>query len=147
MNPPFLDHCAELLGTLGTVRTRRMFGGWGLYADGTFVALIVRDRLYLKTDEATRDGFAAAGCEPFVHTAPGRPVTTSYWSAPPAALESAAAMAPWARDALGAALRARAGGTAASATARSSPRSRPSRPRAVATEPGAASAPRRPRRG
>jgi DNA transformation protein and related proteins len=38
--PLFVDHCAELLAPLGAVRVKRMFGGWGLYVDDIFLALI-----------------------------------------------------------------------------------------------------------
>ena len=105
---PYLDHCLELLGSLGTPRAGRMFGGHGIYLDGIFIALITGHRLYLKTDAATRPVFEAAGCRPFVFEAGGKPVTVSYWSAPDGALESPAQMQPWARLALDAALRARA---------------------------------------
>ena len=60
-----VDHCVELLSALGSVRSRRMFGGHGLYIDGLFCALILADRLYLKTNIETRPRFEAAGCEPF----------------------------------------------------------------------------------
>jgi len=106
--PPFVDHCLELLAPLGRVHARRMFGGWGLYADGLFVALIAADRLYLKTDAGSRERFAAAGCEPFVYSADGKCVTLGYWTVPPEALDAPALMQPWARLALQAALAARA---------------------------------------
>jgi DNA transformation protein len=105
---PFVAHCTELLGSLGPVRSRAMFGGYGFYADGMFVALIAFDRLYLKADEHTRERFAAAGGEPFVYAGKGKPVTMSYWTVPPEAMESPALMAPWARLALQAALAANA---------------------------------------
>ena len=85
-----------------------MFGGWGLYADGVFVALIIDERLYLKTDDSTRPSFVAAGCAPFVYPgAAGKETQTSYWTAPDDALESPAAMAPWARLAMQSAVSAR----------------------------------------
>lgn len=102
------DHCLELLAPLGTVRSRRMFGGWGLYVDDLFVALIFSDRLYLKADAASAAEFAAAGSEPFVYDGKGKTVTVNYWSAPADAMDSPALMLPWARLALAAALRARA---------------------------------------
>ena len=103
-----LDHCLELLAPVGRPRARRMFGGQGLYVDDVFVALIAFDRLYLKADEQTRPRFEAAGCQPFTYPKKdGSAVALGYWSAPEDAMESPAAMAPWARLALAAALRAR----------------------------------------
>lgn len=104
----FVSHCLELLASLGAMRARRMFGGWGLYAGDVFVALIAQERLYLKVDDSSRERFAGAGCEPFVYTGQGKPVTMSYWTAPDDAMDSPALMAPWARLALQAALAARA---------------------------------------
>ena len=106
--PPFVSHCLELLDSLGAMRAKRMFGGWGLYADDVFIAVIARDRLYLKADTQSRPAFEAAGCEPFVYDAKTKAVAMSYWSAPPDALDSPALMLPWARGALQAALQTRA---------------------------------------
>ena len=106
--PPFVSHCLELLDLLGAVRAKRMFGGWGLYVDDVFIALIAGDRLYLKADAQNKPAFEAAGCEPFVYDAKTKAVVMSYWSAPPDALDSPALMLPWARRALQAALQSRA---------------------------------------
>ena len=103
-----VEHSRELLAPLGTVRSRRMFGGHGFYVDDLFVALIAFGRLYLKADAQTRPRFEAAGCDPFVYAGAGRQVTLGYFSAPEEAMESPALMQPWARLALEAALRARA---------------------------------------
>ncbi len=105
---PFVEHCRELLAGIGAVRSKRMFGGHGLYADGIFLALVLGETLYLKTDAVTAAAFEAAGGRPFAFHARGKEVATSYRSAPEAALESAGQMQPWARLALEAALRARA---------------------------------------
>lgn len=111
-------HCAELLATLGPVDVRRMFGGHGLYVDGLILALVIDECLYLKTDASSRDAFQAAGCRPFQYEVPGRTVTVSYWTVPDEALDSPAAMQPWARLALEAALRARKPATRAAAPRR-----------------------------
>ena len=104
----FARHCAELLGSLGPSRARRMFGGHGFYVDDLFLALIFQERLYLKVDDLTRARFEAEGCQPFVYEARGRRVSLGYYTAPDEAMESPALMRPWARLALEAALRARA---------------------------------------
>ena len=107
--PAFVSHCLELLAPLGAVHGRRMFGGYGLYIGDVFVALIADERLYLKTDDASRPAFEHAGCEPFAYSRRDRSaVTLSYWTAPEQALDSARAMEPWARLSLAAALRAKA---------------------------------------
>lgn len=100
----------ELLAPLGPIRSRRMFGGYGLYADGLFVAIISSDQLYLKTDDQTRPRFEAAGCEPFRYERrgpDGQVMTASlgYFQPPEEALESVVIMTPWARLAMEASLR------------------------------------------
>lgn len=105
----FVAYCVELLSATGPARSRRMFGGHGLYLDERFVGLVARQRLYLKADDATRADFEAARCEPFVYQAAGgRRQVMGFFSAPEAALESGAEMRPWARRALEAAVRAAA---------------------------------------
>jgi DNA transformation protein len=108
MPDALVDHCLELLAPLGAVRAKRMFGGYGLYVDELFVALIAFERLYLKVDAQTQPAFDKAGCEPFVYDGKGKPITMSYWTVPAEAMESPALMQPWARQAIAAALRARA---------------------------------------
>lgn len=103
----FVQHCSELLSALGDVSGKRMFGGWGLYVDGVFVAIIAGETLYLKTDETTRPSFAEAGCAPFEYMARGELHSMSYWSVPSQAMDSPALMTPWARLAMEAALRKR----------------------------------------
>jgi DNA transformation protein and related proteins len=121
--PPFVEHCQELLSPLGPVRSKRMFGGWGLYVDELFIALIAFERLFLKVDDTSRARFEAAGCAPFVYEAEGRRVVMSYWTAPDEALDSPALMQPWARMAMQAALVAKLAKTAAK------PKAKPSKSR------------------
>lgn len=134
MGSALVDHCLELLAPLGVVRARRMFGGHGLYVDDLFVAIIAFDRLYLKADEATRERFARADCQPFVYDAKGQSVTLGYWTVPAEALESPQLMQPWARLAIAAALRARAAKASAA----------PRKARAAARKPKATPARRKP---
>ena len=103
----FVDYCSELLSAVGEVSGKKMFGGYGLYVDGDFVAIIVGDTLYLKTDDESRPRFEEAGSRPFEYTARGEQHTMSYWSVPADAMDSPALMAPWARLAVAAALRAK----------------------------------------
>ena len=107
MSHGLVEHCLELLAPLGEARSRRMLGGFGLYVDNLFVALILSQRLYLKADAQTQAQFKAAGGEPFVYAGKTDPVTISYWTVPPQAMDSPDGMQPWARLALEAARRAK----------------------------------------
>ncbi|MBQ0961883.1 TfoX/Sxy family protein [Ideonella sp. 4Y11] len=105
----FVNWCAELLAPLGAVRTRRMFGGHGFYVDDLFIALEMREVLYLKVDASTQPRFEAAGSHRFEYTtAQGEHGSLSYWSAPEEAMDAPSQLQPWGRLALEAALRAQA---------------------------------------
>ena len=131
----FTAHCLELLSPLGTPRARRMFGGRGIYVDDLFLALILDERLYLKTDLHNRARFEAAGCEPFRYEARGKTQTISYFTAPDDAMESPVLMQPWARLAFEAALRARASKPApARARPKAKPAAKAARPRKAAAK-------------
>ncbi len=122
----FVEHCLELFASLGHARARRMFGGHGLYVDDLFIAIVAADRLYLKVDAESRPAFEAAGCAPFVYGAKSRSISLGYFTAPDDAVDSPAAMQPWARLALEAALRA--SNSRPVKLAKTSPTRRPARP-------------------
>ena len=103
----FTQHCCELLGAVGSVRSRAMFGGRGIYVDELFIALIIKEQLYLKVDALTQAQFEAAGCTPFRYRKDDEWLAIRYFSAPEEAMESPALMQAWARLAVAAALRAR----------------------------------------
>jgi DNA transformation protein len=84
-----------------------MFGGWGISVEGMNFALIAWDTLYLKTNAETEPQWLAAGAQPFVYEAKGKPMKLNYHTPPDEALESPGLMAPWARLALQAAVAAR----------------------------------------
>ncbi len=132
--PGLQELALELLGAMGSVRARRMFGGTGIYLDGHFMALIANGVLYLKADASARPAFVAAGCQPFCVDAAGKRVVMGYWSAPEQAMESPALMRPWALLALDSALRAAA---AKRPAARRKPNASQPRPPAKASKRGA----------
>lgn len=127
MSIEFVAWCCELLAPLGPVRSRRMFGGHGLYVGELFVAILAGERLYLKVDDATRAAFEGAGSAPFQYTtARGERGVMSYWSMPDEGMDGPDQAQPWARLALASALRASAAKQAdatrkASAARRQSP--------------------------
>jgi DNA transformation protein len=108
-NAEFIAFVADQLASLGHVTTRRMFSGAGIYCDGTIFALVIRDALYLKVDDANRADFQAAGSAPFTYEAKGRTIEiNSYWRAPEHLYDDPDDMLSWARAALAAGRRAAA---------------------------------------
>ena len=118
----FVVHVLETMRRFGAVESKSMFGGWGLYHQGTFFALVAEEALYLKADDENGPEFDARGLGPFVYPLKdGETIVMSYRAAPEEALEDADVMATWARSAYAAALRA-------------SSKKRPARPRTPRTK-------------
>ena len=84
-----------------------MFGGAGVYRDGIMFSLVSGDDVYLKCDETTSERFREAGCQPFVYSKDGKPMTMSYWSVPEQALDDGELLKVWVDLAYQAALRAK----------------------------------------
>ncbi|MDQ3758296.1 MAG: TfoX/Sxy family protein [Actinomycetota bacterium] len=93
----FLEFVQDQLAGLDGVTVRPMFGGHGLYLRGSFFAIVYDDRLYLRTDDASRDRFTAVGMGPF--TPPKGPTIGSYYEVPAEVLDDREALAEWAEEA------------------------------------------------
>src|SRR4051812_18397055 len=61
----FKEFILEQLRDAGPVTAKQMFGGIGLYLEGTFFGLIADDALYFKVDDASRPEFVRLGSRPF----------------------------------------------------------------------------------
>ena len=98
-SPAFEQFVLDQLSDLGGVRSKKMFGGVGLYCDDVFFGIIARDDLYLKVDETTREDYEAAKSRPF-KPYPDRTGTMQYYQVPLDVLESAPELTRWARKAV-----------------------------------------------
>ena len=47
-HPDFVNYVAEQLRQAGAIRSRKMFGEYGLYCDNVFFAVICDDQLFVK---------------------------------------------------------------------------------------------------
>jgi DNA transformation protein len=103
--PEFIRYLRDQFRRWSPVEIRRMFGGHGIFRDGAMFALINDETLYLRSDEATRPAFAAAGMGPFRYRRNGRLVALGYHQAPPEAVEDGELLGEWAQRAFEAALR------------------------------------------
>ena len=103
---PFVARVLKLLTPLGPVEARRLFGGYGLYLDGTIFALVYDGGLYLKADEQTKGAFERLGCGPITYQGGrGQEVALPYWETPKNLLKDGKALCRWARKAYAAGLR------------------------------------------
>ena len=92
--PEFLNFVLEKLSPVGDVKSRAMFGGYGIFNEGLMFALISEDTLYFKVNESNRNIYEMAGSRPFPHG-------ISYWEVPTEVLEENAKLHEWAKISIG----------------------------------------------
>jgi DNA transformation protein and related proteins len=100
----FTELVQDQLRHVPGLRARRMFGGWGFYAGAFFFGVVFDGRLYFKTGEAERSGYAARGMGPFTYEGGA---LKSLWEVPPDVLEDPAELEAWAARAIAAAREAK----------------------------------------
>ena len=119
------DDIRELFSVFGRVSVRRMFGGAGIYADGTMFALLYDGLIYLKAGECNAAAFDREALGPFTYTTKdGKRGVTSYRQMPDRLYDDPHELAEWARDALSAALQRRTHKNPASRQLTRKPRTR-----------------------
>ncbi|WP_200853231.1 TfoX/Sxy family protein, partial [Klebsiella pneumoniae] len=80
MDKPVLKDSMRLFEQLGRVKSRSMFGGFGIFVDETMFALVVNDTLHIRADDATIEKYKQQGYEPYVYKKRGFPVVTKYYA-------------------------------------------------------------------
>jgi DNA transformation protein len=94
-----VDHLTELFAPLRGVSFRRMFSGHGIFKDGVMFALISRDLLYFRTDEAAAARHAAEGAAQWSPHMRGEAKPMPYWQVPERLFDEPDEFAEWARQA------------------------------------------------
>jgi DNA transformation protein len=94
--PEFIRYLRDQFRRWGPVEIRRMFGGHGIFRGGMMFALIHDETLFLRSDDANRAAFAAAGMGPFRYRRHGKLVALAYHQAPPEAVEDSDVLGEWA---------------------------------------------------
>jgi DNA transformation protein len=87
--PAYLNLILEKLAPIGDIKSRAMFGGYGIFHHGLMFALISEDILYFKVNETNRGIFENAQSKPFPHG-------ISYWEVPTDILEENDKLHEWA---------------------------------------------------
>jgi DNA transformation protein len=90
---------ADLFHAFGKITVRRMFGGEGLFVEGIIIGLVMKDQVYLKTDDETRKVFIAEKCTPFSFKKSGKTIATHYFAIPDRLHDDPEEFADWARRA------------------------------------------------
>jgi DNA transformation protein len=96
--PPKLDphRFDDLFADFGRIALKWLFGGEGIYAGNKIIGLIVKDVIYLKTDEDTRPAYEAERCRPFIFNSEGKRIVSSYYEIPKRLYDDTAELAEWA---------------------------------------------------
>jgi DNA transformation protein len=103
----------EQIGRVTTrARSRRMFGGVGIYSGEHFFALLDDDVLFFKVDDSTRNDFIAKGMRAWSPFEDGREAQ-GYYQLPPELLEDPDELRPWVEKAVMAAAHKKKGRPAA----------------------------------
>lgn len=100
----YANYILDLLLPLGNMKARKMFGGFGIYKNGIFFALIINNILYFKVDDTNQSDYESFGSKPFTYTNKNEKlVSMSYWEVPIDILENHDAIAKWVEKAVQAA--------------------------------------------
>lgn len=103
----FVDYLVESLQSLGVVRARAMFGGFGIYLNDLMFGLVADDELFLKTDAQNETYFDELALPHFEYEKQGKRLQMSYRRAPESALDEPDELVDWALRSYQAAQRAR----------------------------------------
>lgn len=105
MSTEFVTYLHEVFAQFGTIQTRRMFGGFGIYHQGLMFGLVVSETLYLKADSISSHAFEQLGLATFEYERQSKIIKMSYFQAPEDIFEDFEQAAVWAKRAYEAAVR------------------------------------------
>ena len=100
-NTEFADYIVDLLDPIGSIESRRFFGGIALVSESKQFAMLMVGTLYFCVDDSTREKYEGAGMEPFSYkTKKKRVLVRRYYEVPEDLLENADELIAWAREAI-----------------------------------------------
>ena len=77
-HPDFVNYMAEQLREAGAIRSRKMFGEYGLYCDDVFFAVVCDDQLFVKVTPQAKRRFPTCP-RPRPMRGPGIPFWWRMW--------------------------------------------------------------------
>ena len=89
----FRQFVVEQMGAVVAITAKRMFGGYGLYADGVFFGVIDDNRVFLRTGAGNVADYTALGCAQFQPISDAKPM--SYHELPGDVLENRTKLRGW----------------------------------------------------
>lgn len=84
-----IAHALELFEGVGPLTTRKMFGGLGIYSNGTIFAVVMSDStIRIKGTGGMVTRFEALGMQKWTYQRPGQKTSSMpYWDLPDSALD------------------------------------------------------------
>ena len=102
----YIEH--DILGHLPTITTKKMFGGWSFYQDGTIFAVIIEDdTVCFRADSKLCPEYEAAGATQWVYHGHKhkKPIAMPYWTVPETILEDREKITDWVEKSVAASVR------------------------------------------
>ena len=93
----FKDFVLDQLGRVPQLMCKAMFGGYGLYRNGTFFGIIHKGRLYFKVSPKTITFYKQHGMKPFRPNV--KQTLKTYYEVPVEVMEDAARLTVWGQQA------------------------------------------------
>ncbi|WP_025739907.1 TfoX/Sxy family DNA transformation protein [Salinivibrio socompensis] len=84
MDKPALKDAMRLFAKFGNIKSRSMFGGFGLFCENTMFALVVNNTLHLRAGKENEALLKQQDLTPYVYKKRGFPVVTKYFAIPDA---------------------------------------------------------------
>jgi DNA transformation protein len=83
----FLTQVLEKLAPHGPIKSRAMFGGYGIYYKEVIFAVIVENELYFRIDDKNRADYEKYDSKPFAYEGKNKVVVMPYLTLPEAVLK------------------------------------------------------------
>ncbi len=99
-NTSFVDYVLDTLSSFGNIKARKMFGGYGIYKDNTFFAIIADDILYFKAGKGEQSFYESQDSKPFLYEKNGKRLAMNYWQCPADVLENHDLLTLWVKKSL-----------------------------------------------
>lgn len=97
-NIDYFEFIMDQLHGLPNIRSRRMFGAYGLYQGEYFFGIVSGAVFYLKTNDVTRGKFIEAGMDCFRPSE--KQVLKNYYEVPEMIIENPDELSEWVLDAV-----------------------------------------------
>ncbi|PIP87284.1 transcriptional regulator [Candidatus Campbellbacteria bacterium CG22_combo_CG10-13_8_21_14_all_36_13] len=96
----YKDYILDLFADWEGVSAKRMFGGWGIFQNGTIFGIIIDGALYFKVDDTNQKDYEDYDSWAFTYMRKEKEVTLSYWLVPEEVIEDREMLSDWALKSL-----------------------------------------------